>query len=59
MPIKEKDNMKNAPVEKRDSAIVPKKEDAGKPKLNVKKTKANAGKRVTALSTSGEKKKPK
>lgn len=58
MPINKKDNKKNAPKEKRDSAKVPQKEKTGK-KLSVGKTKEIPAKnRVNALATQGKKKKP-
>ncbi len=62
MPVNKKDNKKNAPVEKRDSAIVPQKEQSqGKPKGTKTKVSSNEtdGNRVNALSTAGKKKKPK
>ena len=59
MPVDKKDNKKNAPVEKRDSAIVPKKEEAGKNQIRTGNDKINTKQRINALSTVGKKKKPK
>ena len=60
MPVRKHDDKKNAPVEKRDSAIVPPKEEASKqkPQSNTSKKKVSDT-RVNALSTAGKKKKPK
>lgn len=59
MPINKKDNKKNAPPEKRDSAIVPPKEDANKNPLRKGTQKTVKKQRINALSTAGKKKKPK
>jgi hypothetical protein len=59
MPIHKKDNMKNAPIEKRDSAIVPKKEEAHRLPKVPEPTAAYTPRRVTALATAGRKKRPK
>ncbi|MBA2369186.1 MAG: hypothetical protein H0V82_09210 [Candidatus Protochlamydia sp.] len=61
MPVNKKDDKKNAPVQKRDSAIVPKKEEAGKggkPEKTSNTQSSISNKPVTALSTQGKKKKP-
>lgn len=60
MPVKKHDNKKNAPMEKRDSAVVPTKENALKPKVKMEAHHARTmDKRVNALSTAGKKKRPK
>lgn len=59
MPINKKDNKKNAPAEKRDSAIVPSKDEANKNQIRVGTQKTILKQRVNALSTVGKKKRPK
>ena len=59
MPVNKKENKKNAPPEKRDSAIVPTKEEVGKKVLSSDMQKKVGTQRINALSTVGKKKKPK
>ncbi len=60
MPVNKKDNKKNATQEERDSALVPTKDSVGKKKPTSNKTlKETPNQRINALSTVGEKKKPK
>ncbi len=59
MPVNKKDNKKNAPPEKRDSAIVPTKDEQNKKQIPKGTQTTPANKRVNALSTAGKKKKPK
>lgn len=59
MPVKKHDNKKNAPVQKRDSAKVPRKEEALQPQLKTQKRNSKVSdKRVNALTAVGKKKRP-
>jgi hypothetical protein len=59
MPVKKKENLKNAPQEKRDSAIVPTKDEVSKSRPRQGTQKTITKQRVNALSTAGKKKRPK
>lgn len=59
MPVNQKDSKKNAPQSKRDSALVPRKESAGKQKTARAGNATIQNRPATSLSTVGKKKTPK
>ena len=59
MPVNKKDNKKNAPQDKRDSAIVPTKDETRKKPIQIETQIKTPKQRINALSTAGKKKRPK